>query len=51
MTEEIRKQMIYLASVDILRRLLRTGSVDIEVIERLNRRNAEIMGCQMIVLK
>lgn len=50
MTEEIRKQMIYLASVDILRRLLCLGSVEKEVLERLNQRNADTMGCQPVAL-
>ena len=46
MKEEIRKQMIYLASVDVLRRLAKTGTVEIRVLERLNRKNAEKMGCR-----
>ena len=28
MNEEVRKQMIYLASVDVLRRLLKSGKVE-----------------------
>ena len=48
MSEEVRKQMIYLASVDVLRRLLRSGKVDPKVIERLNRKNAETMGCTAV---
>ncbi len=48
MKEEIRKQMVYLASVDVLRRLAKTGNVEIRVLERLNRKNAEIMGCNAV---
>lgn len=50
MKEEIRKQMIYLASVDVLRRLAKTGTVEIRVLERLNRKNAEKMGCKVIAV-
>lgn len=50
MTEEIRKQMIYLASVDILRRLLKTGSVEEHILERLNKMNADSMECLPVAL-
>ena len=48
MSEEVRKQMIYLASVDVLRRLLRSGKVERKVIDRLNKKNAETMGCTAV---
>ena len=48
MNEEIKKQMIYLVSVDVLRRLLRAGMVDSPIIERLNKKNAETMGCREV---
>jgi hypothetical protein len=48
MNEEVRKQMIYLASVDVLRRLLRSGKVEPQVIKRLNKKNAETMGCKAV---
>jgi hypothetical protein len=48
MSDEIRRQMIYLASVDILRRLFKSGKVDILVLKRLNKKNAETMGCQVV---
>ncbi len=47
MREDIRKQMIYLASVDVLKRLFKQG-VEKNVIDRLNRKNAETMGCKVI---
>ena len=48
MSEAVRKQIIYLASVDVLRRLLRSGKVERKVIDRLNKKNAETMGCQVV---
>jgi hypothetical protein len=48
MSEAVRKQMIYLASVDALRRLLRSGKVEKQVIDRLNKKNAETMGCTAV---
>ena len=50
MSEEVRKLLIYLASVDVLRRLLRSGKVDPKVIERLNRKNAETLGFHAVEL-
>lgn len=48
MNEAVRKQMIYLASVDVLRRLLRSGKVEPKIIDRLNKKNAETMGCKAV---
>ncbi len=48
MNEAVRKQLIYLASVDVLRRLLRSGKVERKVIDRLNKKNAETMGCTVV---
>ena len=48
MQDEIRRQMIYLVSVDVLRRLLKSGKVELSVIKRLNEKNAETMGCQAV---
>ncbi len=47
MKDEVKKQMIYLASVDVLRRLLQQG-IDKKIIERLNQKNAETMGCKAV---
>lgn len=41
----IRDQILYLASVAILRRLLSEGQFPAEMLERLNRKNAETMRC------
>ena len=47
MREDVRKQMIYLASIDVLKRLLRQG-IEKKIIDRLNQKNAEQMGCKII---
>ena len=47
MREDIRKQMVYLASVDVLKRLLGQG-VEKKIIDRLNQKNAETMGCKVV---
>ena len=48
MNEKIRRQMIYTLSVDILRRWLNDGKVEKSVLDRLNQKNAETMGCSLI---
>ena len=50
MTEELRNQMIYLASVDMLRRMLRDNKFDKKVLDRLTRRNAETMNVKVVEL-
>ena len=39
--------LLYLASVDVLKRLFKQG-IEKEVIDRLNLKNAEKMGCKVI---
>ena len=48
MNETVRRQMIYLASVDVLRRLFKSGKVALQVVDRLNKKNAEKMGCAAV---
>lgn len=50
MPKTIRNEMIYLASVDLLRRMLRSGDFDKNVLDRLNRKNAETMKCRVVDL-
>ena len=50
MTEELRNQMIYLASVDMLRRMLRDKKFDKKVLDRLNNKNAETMNVKVVEL-
>jgi len=46
----IKKQITYLASVAILRRLLTGGQADKIMLERLNQKNAEKMNCTPVTL-
>ena len=48
MNEQIHKEMIYLASVDVLRRLAIAGNVEMKILERLNLKNAETMDCKVV---
>lgn len=47
---DIKKQIIYLASVAILRRLFADGQADKIMLERLNQKNAEKMNCIPLAL-
>ena len=38
---------VYLLARDILKRLYVKGAVSLEILERLNRKNAEQMGCMV----
>lgn len=42
--EKNKNEVIYLASVAVLRRLYQKG-IDVKILERLNRKNAEATGC------
>ena len=50
MAEELRNQIIYLASVDMLRRMLRDKKFDKKVLDRLNYKNAETMNVKVVEL-
>ena len=43
----IKNMMIYLVSIDVLRRLADLG-VERKILDRLNKRNAEKMNCAVI---
>lgn len=45
--ETVKQELIYLASVDVLKRLSEQG-IDSKIIDRWNRKNAETMGCRPI---
>ena len=47
---DIKKQIIYLASVAVLRRLFADGQADKIMLERLNQKNAEKMNCIPLAL-
>ena len=48
--KEIKNEMVYLASVDLLRRMLDSGEFEKEMLDRLNRKNAETMKCRVVDL-
>ena len=50
MPDEIRRQMIYLVSVDVLRRMLKCHNYDKKMLDRVNKKNAETMGCMVVEL-
>ena len=50
MPDEIKRQMIYLVSVDVLRRMLQEQKFDKKMLDRWNRKNAQIMGCMVVEL-
>lgn len=43
MSEKMKNNMLYLAAVELLRRMLRDGKYDRKILERLNIRNAETL--------
>ena len=47
MNETLKNQAVYLLSVSILRHLLKMGE-DIKMLERLNKKNAETTGCNLV---
>ena len=46
MSEQQRKIMVYYIARDVLRQLLEKKTAEREVLERINRKNAEKMGCR-----
>lgn len=42
--------VIYLAARDILKRLYENKTVSLEILERLNRKNAEKMDCAVVAI-
>ena len=50
MDDAIRRQSVYLASVDLLRRLLRDQKFEKAFLDRLNQKNAETLGCKVVDL-
>lgn len=45
-----RNLIVYLAARDVLKRLYATGEIGLEVLERLNRINAEKTDCPAIAI-
>lgn len=48
MEEAIKKQMIYLAAWGVLKKIFNEGEIDISIVERINKRNAETLVCDYL---
>lgn len=48
MEQSIKNQMMYLAAWEFLKRLARDNEVDIELINKINRKNAETLMCDFL---
>lgn len=48
MEANIKNQMMYLAAWGMLKRLVSNGSIDIKLLEKLNKRNAESLMCDCL---
>lgn len=44
----IQNQMMYLAAWEMLKRLLSEKNIDLELVEKLNRKNAETLMCDCL---
>lgn len=49
--EKQHNEIIYLAALSVLRKLYKDGKVAIEVLERINIKNAEKTGCVSIPIR
>lgn len=50
MEDDFKNRVKYLAALSVLRHIDREGTVGKTVLERINRRNAEVTGCLKIDL-
>lgn len=48
MNESIKNQMIYLAAWETLKKIFNEGEIDILVVEKINKRNAETLLCDYL---
>lgn len=48
MNENIKKQMIYLAARGVLKKIYNEGEIDILIVEKINKRNAEALVCDYL---
>ena len=48
MEENIRNQMMYLATWGMLKKLFASGKMDKDTVEKLNKRNAETLMCDFL---
>ena len=48
MEDAIKKQMIYLAAWGVLKKIFNEGKIDISIVEKINKRNAETLVCDYL---
>lgn len=48
MEENLRKQFIYLAAWSYLKRIASEQNIDRKIIDKLNRKNAEVLMCDYL---
>lgn len=48
MEDSIKKQMIYLAAWGVLKKIFNEGKIDISIVEKINKRNAETLVCDYL---
>lgn len=48
MNESIKNQMIYLAAWETLKKIFSEGKIDISIVEKINKRNAETLLCDYL---
>lgn len=46
--ENVKKQMIYLAAWGVLKKIFNEGIIDISIVEKINKRNAETLVCDYL---
>lgn len=49
-SEKQKKELIYLAAWSILKELQSEGLLSKETVEKINRKNAETMGCKQVAI-
>lgn len=48
MEDVIKKQMIYLAAWGVLKKIFNEGEIDISIVEKINKKNAETLVCDYL---
>ena len=48
MEENVKNQMIYLAAWGVLKKIFNEGIIDISIVEKINKRNAETLVCDYL---
>lgn len=50
MSEELKNELIYLASFSMIKKLYESGEISKEIFERLNNLNAKTMNCKPVAV-